>query len=164
MSKQTTPVPFRVFVYGTLKRGFSNHEYFCRGVIAIEEAVICGRLYALNTQIPASAIPETSVLAHGSLDYASDRRRQHDIGIDLNQPAISDVWGIIHGEVLTFSEPERLARLDQLEGFHPPTPCLYHRMLAPVRLQSGEWLAAWVYTVGDRASARLLPVDGNNWR
>jgi len=164
MSRQTTPAPFRVFVYGTLKRGFSNHEYFCRGVTAIEEAVICGRLYALNAYIPALAIPDTSVLAHGSLDYASDRRCQWDVVVDREQPASTDDWRMIHGEALTFTEPERLARLDQLEGFHPPNPCLYYRVLAPVRLQGGEWLAAWVYTVGDRVHSRLLPVESNCWR
>ena len=116
MSRQATPAPFRVFVYGTLKRGFSNHEYFCRGVTAIEDAVICGRLYALNAHIPALAIPDTSVLAHGSLDNADDHRCQRSIVIDREQPVITDAWRMIHGEVLTFSEPERLARLDHLEG------------------------------------------------
>ncbi len=163
MSRQTTPAPFRVFVYGTLKRGFSNHDFFCRGVTAIEEAVICGRLYALNAHIPALAIPETSILAYGSLDYADDHRRQRDSVVDLEQPTITDAWRMIHGEVLTFTEPEHLERLDQLEGFHPPAPCLYHRVLAPVRLHSAGWLAAWVYTVGDRAPARLHPIDGNRW-
>jgi gamma-glutamylcyclotransferase (GGCT)/AIG2-like uncharacterized protein YtfP len=104
------------------------------------------------------------VLAHGSLDYAHDHRRQRDSVGDLDQPTITDDWRMIHGEVLTFTEPERLARLDQLEGFHPPAPCLYHRVLAPVRLLGGEWLAAWVYTVGDHAPARLLPLDENRWR
>lgn len=120
MSRQTTPAPFRVFVYGTLKRGFSNHEYFCRGVTAIEEAVICGRLYALNTYIPALAIPDASVLAHGSLDYASDHRCQRDIVVDSEHPASTDDWRMIHGEVLTFTEPERLARLaqDLARDFH----------------------------------------------
>ncbi len=163
MSRQTTPAPFRVFVYGTLKRGFSNHEYFCRGVTAIEEAVICGRLYALNTHIPALMIPETSVLAHGSLDYADDHRRQRDIVVDRELPAGTDAWRMIHGEVLTFTEPERLARLDQLEGFHPPAPCLYHRVLAPVRLQSGEWLASWVYIIGDWARRHAEPLESISW-
>jgi len=164
MSKQTIPAPFRVFVYGTLKRGFSNHEYFCRGVTAVEEAVICGRLYALNAHIPALVIPDASVLANGSLDYASDHRCQWDVVVDREQHASTDTWRMIHGEVLTFTEPERLARLDQLEGFRPPGLCLYHRVLAPVRLQSGEWLAAWVYTVGDRVHSRLLPAESNCWR
>lgn len=163
MSRQTTPAPFRVFVYGTLKRGFSNHEYFCRGVTGIEEAVIYGRLYALNAQIPALAIPETSVLAHGSLAYAGECQRQWDVVVDREQAASTDTWRMIHGEVLTFTEPERLARLDQLEGFHPPGACLYHRVLAPVRLQSGEWLAAWVYTVGHRGYCHAQPLDSERW-
>jgi len=164
MSRQTTPAPFRVFVYGTLKRGFSNHEAFCRGVTGIEDAVICGQLYALNASIPALAIPATSVLAHGSLDYASDCRCQRDAAVPREQPVISDAWRMIHGEVLTFSEPERLARLDRLEGFRPPGPCLYHRVLAPVLMLCGEWLAVWVYTVGDHGFVKLLPVDGSRWR
>lgn len=163
MSRQIIPAPFRVFVYGTLKRGFSNHDYFCRGVTKIEEAVICGRLYTLTAQIPALVIPETSVLACGSLKYAGDRQRQQDIVVDQEQPSIIDTWRLIHGDVLTFTEPERLARLDQLEGFHPPSPCLYQRVLSPVRLPSGEWLAAWVYTIGERVRGHLVPIDADTW-
>ena len=163
MSILTTPAPFRVFVYGTLKRGFSNHNYFCCGVTSIEKAVVCGRLYALNAYIPALVIPDTAVLTHGSLDYADDRRRQWNVVVDQEQPTITDAWRMVHGEVLTFIEPERLARLDQLEGFHPPAPCLYHRVLVPVRVQSGEWLAAWVYTMGERATRYALPFDADKW-
>ena len=163
MSRQITLASFRVFVYGTLKRGFSNHEYFCRGVTAIEEAVICGRLYALNAHIPALAIPENSILAHGSLDYTGDRRRQWDTVVDREQPSTTDAWCMIHGEVLTFTELERLARLDQLEGFHPPGPCLYHRVLAPVQIRSGEWVTAWVYTANELVSARLMLLHADCW-
>jgi gamma-glutamylcyclotransferase (GGCT)/AIG2-like uncharacterized protein YtfP len=65
--------------------------------------------------------------------------------------------------VLTFPESERLAHLDQLEGFHPPGPCLYHRVLAPVWLQDGDWLTAWVYVMGDRGRRCVEPVDSENW-
>ena len=77
---------------------------------------------------------------------------------------MAGAWRMIHGEVLIFTEPERLARLDQLEGFHPTGRCLYHRVLAPVRLQGREWVAAWVYTVGDRVPVWQLPVESDSWR
>ena len=163
MNTRTILAPFRVFVYGTLKRGFSNHDYFCRGITAIEEAVICGQLYALNDYIPTLAIPEASILARGSLTYADDQQHQLNASIDQEPLVATDVWRMIHGEVLTFPENERLARLDQLEGFHPPGPCLYHRVLAPVRLQGGEWLASWVYITGDRGYRHMEPLEGNVW-
>ncbi|OPZ82859.1 MAG: Nitric oxide reductase FlRd-NAD(+) reductase [bacterium ADurb.Bin429] len=103
------------------------------------------------------------VLAHGSLDYSGDSRCQWDAVVDREPPASTDAWRMIHGEVLTFTEPERLARLDQLEGFHPPGPCLYHRVLAPVRLQGGGWVAAWVYTIGERVRGPRVPLDADVW-
>lgn len=100
--------------------------------------MICGRLYALNDYIPALSLLEASVLARGSLIYTDDRQCQLDISVDQKPAIDTDAWRLIHGEVLPFTESKRLARLDQLEGFCPPGPCLYHRVLAPVRVQSGN--------------------------
>ena len=48
----------RLFVYGTLKRGFWNHDRFCRGVLAVEDAVVRGRLFETSSGIPVLEVPE----------------------------------------------------------------------------------------------------------
>lgn len=42
-----------IFVYGTLKRGMSNHNRFCGDALTIEPAVTTGRLYHLPYGFPA---------------------------------------------------------------------------------------------------------------
>jgi gamma-glutamylcyclotransferase (GGCT)/AIG2-like uncharacterized protein YtfP len=34
-----------LFVYGALKRFFCNHDRFCRGVLAVEDTLVRGRLF-----------------------------------------------------------------------------------------------------------------------
>ena len=55
--KENTTGLLRLFVYGTLKRGYWNHERFCRGVLSVEEAVVWGRLYELPSGIPVLRCP-----------------------------------------------------------------------------------------------------------
>ncbi|HPI78330.1 MAG TPA: gamma-glutamylcyclotransferase [bacterium] len=43
----------RIFVYGTLLSGMSNHERFCGDALTIEPAVTTGRLYHLPYGFPA---------------------------------------------------------------------------------------------------------------
>lgn len=43
----------------------------------------------------------------------------------------------------------RVLANNRLEGFHPGSPCLYCRVLVPVRT-NGMGLPAWLYVVGDR--------------
>ena len=43
--KENTSPVLRLFVYGTLKRGYGNHDRFCQGVLEIREAQVRGRLY-----------------------------------------------------------------------------------------------------------------------
>ncbi|WP_211341206.1 gamma-glutamylcyclotransferase family protein [Desulfoglaeba alkanexedens] len=62
----------RLFVYGTLKRGFWNHDRFCRGVLDVREAVVRGRLYEMHSGIPVLQVPDGDVLAHGSPDPLAD--------------------------------------------------------------------------------------------
>ena len=63
---------FRMFVYGTLKRGFDNHRRFCEGVLSVEEGWLRGRLYQLPAGYPALVIPERDVLADGTADPLHD--------------------------------------------------------------------------------------------
>jgi len=70
--KENTTGLLRLFVFGTLKRGYWNHEWFCRGVLSVEEAVVQGRLYELSSGILVLEVPEADVLAHGTSDPLAD--------------------------------------------------------------------------------------------
>ena len=72
--KENTTGLLRLFVYGTLKRGYWNHERFWRGVLSVEEAVVRGLLYELPSGIPVLEVPEADVLAHGTADVATQAR------------------------------------------------------------------------------------------
>jgi gamma-glutamylcyclotransferase (GGCT)/AIG2-like uncharacterized protein YtfP len=70
----------------------------------------------------------------------------------------------VYGELLTFDDPEsRLPAIDRLEGFHPGGPCLYRRVLVPVRT-NGTVLPAWLYVVGDRWTGGCKELTGGIWR
>jgi hypothetical protein len=58
----------RLFVYGTLKRGYWNHQRFCAQALCIEPAVVWGRLYHLYAGFPALEVPEGLILARGTAD------------------------------------------------------------------------------------------------
>jgi gamma-glutamylcyclotransferase (GGCT)/AIG2-like uncharacterized protein YtfP len=160
----TTPL-YRVFVYGTLKRGGINHARFCQGIHSIEEAAIRGRLFRLSATIPALEIPTDDILAHGTLDYSKELQRQQ-VQLVLNERKVEDgeSWRLIQGELFTFAESERLAQLDRFEGFHPTGHCLYRRVLVPVQTQDGDWVTTWVYTIGDIERKCLESVEADCWR
>ena len=73
-------------MYGTLKRGYWNHDAFCEGVLEIREARIRGRLYE-GPGFPVLEVPDVDTQARlsarvGSSSQAvlesgtpSDRRR-----------------------------------------------------------------------------------------
>lgn len=43
----------KIFVYGTLKKGFRNHDRFCGNAVSIEPATVNGRLYDTGWGFPA---------------------------------------------------------------------------------------------------------------
>ena len=65
-SNSNTSGMLRLFVYGTLKRGFWNHDRFCRGVLTVEDAVVRGRLFETSSGIPVLQVPEEDILAVGT--------------------------------------------------------------------------------------------------
>lgn len=70
----------------------------------------------------------------------------------------------MYGELLTFVDPEtRLPSIDRLEGFHPGGPCLYRRVLVPVRI-NGTGLPAWLYMMGDRWTGACKELTAGIWR
>ena len=151
-AKENTNRLLQLFVYGTLKRGFWNHDRFCQGVLSVEEAEVTGRLYQFPSGIPILQVPKAHILAHGTssplADLATQRRFTEKLAQHLDlQPQDAPVgdWGLVSGELLTFSDPEsRLPAIDRLEGYRPGGPFLYRRVLAPVTV-SDQVSTAWIY-------------------
>nr|WP_245590252.1 gamma-glutamylcyclotransferase [Desulfobulbus elongatus] len=115
----------RLFVYGTLKRGYWNHQRFCAQTRSIEPAVVWGRLYHLHAGFPALDVPEGLILARGTADPLADARRQQEIGTPRFGCPTGD-WDLIHGELVTFTDPQRdLPPIDRLEGFRPGGHSMY---------------------------------------
>lgn len=49
----------KVFVYGTLKPGERNYQYYCADrVVEVQEAIAYGKLFALPLGYPAAIFPE----------------------------------------------------------------------------------------------------------
>lgn len=157
-SKENTTGILRLFVYGTLKRGYWNHDRFCRGVLDVQEAVVRGRLYEMPSGIPVLEVPETDIIAHGTADPLADVATQTRFAGHLApylepmpESATAGDCGPVYGELLTFDDPEhRLPAIDRLEGFSPEGRCFYRRVLFPVSIRRGSFTVAWVY-VGEEA-------------
>ncbi len=123
-----------IFVYGTLKQGYCNHERYCKTAFSIEPAWVWGRLYHLRAGYPGLEIPKTDILARGTRNPLADESVQNST---LVPPAAMDIpkgdWNKIQGELITFTNPELdLPPIDRLEGFTPGGWCLYIRVLVPV--------------------------------
>jgi gamma-glutamylcyclotransferase (GGCT)/AIG2-like uncharacterized protein YtfP len=156
----------RLFVYGTLKRGFLNHDRFCRGVLAIEDALVRGRLFETSSGIPVLQVPEEDILAVGTTNPLADVATQARVVARMSIPeptpnrlpkkGTGAPWGSVYGELLTFDDPEsRLPAIDRLEGFRPGGQSLYSRVMVPVCMKKERMLAAWAYVAGQS----ILPRD-----
>jgi gamma-glutamylcyclotransferase (GGCT)/AIG2-like uncharacterized protein YtfP len=157
----TEPPRLTLFVYGTLKRGHSNHDRFCRGVLDVKEATARGRLYELPFGFPALVVPKEDVRAEGTSDYPADARESGP-SPDACIPKAHFGWGVVHGEILTFGDPEdRLPSMDSLEGYRPREPSLYRRILIPAAASAAEQaVLAWAYAVGSASGVHL---PGGRW-
>jgi gamma-glutamylcyclotransferase (GGCT)/AIG2-like uncharacterized protein YtfP len=136
----------RLFVYGTLKRGYWNHQRFCAQARSIEPAVVWGRLYHLHAGFPALEVPEGLILARGTADPLADARRQQEIGTPRFGRPTGD-WDLIQGELVTFTDPQRdLPPIDRLEGFRPGGHSMYQRVMVAV-LRGRNSIPAWTYWI-----------------
>lgn len=154
------PVPFDVFVYGTLKRDQRNDDRFCKGVLGVREATIRGHLYDLPFGFPALVVPRQDITAIGTRDYLADAESQRH---PTRGPGASvSGWSTVHGELLFFDDPdERLPALDGLEGFRPGEQSFYTCVLVPATLaDTGTTIAAWAYAI-ESESGVYLP--GGRW-
>ena len=141
----------RLFVYGTLKRGYGNHDRFCRGALEIREAQVRGRLYD-GPGFPVLEVPAEDVLAGGTTDPLADVATQGRLACRMRRTskavqAAAGGWGTVYGELLTFDDPESwLPAIDRLEGFRPDGRSLYRRVLVVASVCGGPELA-WAYTL-----------------
>ena len=119
-----------MFFYGTLKRGQSNHDRFCRTALRVEPATTLGRLYELPFGFPGLRVYGRDVRAVGTTDYLADveKEREPSPATLASEPA----WDIVHGELFTFTDPERrLIAFDALEGYVPDKDSLYQGCSSP---------------------------------
>jgi gamma-glutamylcyclotransferase (GGCT)/AIG2-like uncharacterized protein YtfP len=145
-----------MFFYGTLKRGQSNHDRFCRTAVRVKPATTLGHLYELPFGFPGLRVYGPDVRAVGTTDYLADVEKQREAS---PAPLASEpAWDFVHGELFTFKDPERrLIAFDALEGCTPGKDSLYQRVLIPVHA-GGEIVLAWAYELR-RPSGTYLP-DG----
>ena len=164
--KMDTSGMLKLFVYGTLKRGYWNHDAFCEGVLEIREAQVRGRLYE-GPGFPVLEVPDEDILAYGTVNHLADVATQAGlsdwVGSDprpVPECAATGAWGAVYGELLTFDDPEsRLPAIDRLEGFRPGGSSLYRRVLVQVAVNDTRELA-WVYAVETTGIKRCRIVSG----
>ena len=140
-------VPLLMFFYGTLKRGERNHKRYCGGALRVEEAAVRGDLYDIpRFGYPALVVPEESIYAFGTLDYARDAEEQRRLG---REPVRPPEGTRAFGEIFAFDDPgSRLPAIDRLEGFDPAdASSQYRRALLPVETREGFVTLAWAYVV-----------------
>jgi gamma-glutamylcyclotransferase (GGCT)/AIG2-like uncharacterized protein YtfP len=146
----------RVFAYGTLKRGFPNHDAHCAGVLRTCPAWLRGRLYKLSPDTPAMTVPDEDILVYGTASVAADIGAQRKFESFSGRKAFrgpgssgSCSWGKVRGELLIFNDPEtRLPLLDSLEDFHPGRTSTYIRALVFITVPGGSQTSAWTYIAG----------------
>jgi gamma-glutamylcyclotransferase (GGCT)/AIG2-like uncharacterized protein YtfP len=128
--------PLRIFVYGSLKRGYRNHTAYCQGYETFRTATVVGRLYRQADGYPMLVVPPESILAIGTSDIRCDLEQLALVYESESQPVADDPWQEIRGEIYQWpaSQAESsdvLARLDRLEDFYPSdvNRSLYHRVI-----------------------------------
>jgi gamma-glutamylcyclotransferase (GGCT)/AIG2-like uncharacterized protein YtfP len=149
-----------MFFYGTLKRGGRNHERYCGGALRVEGGTVRGELYDLPLfGYPALVVPQDSIRAFGTGDYAGDAEDQRRLGSQRLAPLHGPR---VFGEIFFFDDPgARLPAIDGLEGFDPTDASShYRRVLLPVEREDGSVLLAWAYVV-EGSSGVYLP--GGVW-
>ena len=162
----------RIFVYGTLKKSFSNHAQYCTGVLRLEQALLRGTLFKLNPRAPIMTIPDADILAYGTMNVAEDLEVQEKFESILTPrlkageetPAEkSGDRSIVRGEILFFGDAEtRLPMIDSLEDFLPGEPSTYLRVLVNATLLDGHQTSAWTYIAGFD-TGKLEKYAGETW-
>jgi gamma-glutamylcyclotransferase (GGCT)/AIG2-like uncharacterized protein YtfP len=127
-----------LFVYGTLRRGLRLHHYLQN----------LGARFQAEASVPADLF---------------------DLGSYPGARPVSAEGNRVHGELFQLSDPSHdLAVLDELEEFIPDDPeCSeFYREVAEVTLRDGTREHAWIYWLGEIASAgrpRIASGDYAAW-
>lgn len=156
----------RLFVYGTLKRGYWNHDKFYKGALCIEEAKVRGCLYQLPSGIPILRVPDSDILAVGTSDPLADVATQERFSGQLPADIACNGtnWQMIHGELVVFPNPQlALPPIDRLEGFQSEQFGLYVRALVPVVTASQNAITAWCYIAPLRALSSATATNKCWW-
>ena len=156
--------PLRLFVYGSLKHGFSNYGRYCRGAGSVEEAQIEGRLFQLPSGYPVLVLPQSRILVRGTCDVVGDLRSQ--AAEKFGQTGVSRSGRLgesrVHGQLLTFAgSAARLRAIDGLEQFRPGRKNPYKRVLIEVYSRTRQApVTAWTYVAGDLSTRGRLILTG----
>lgn len=144
----------RIFVYGTLKRGYRYHKQYCAHAKSIEPGAVWGRLYRLAAGYPALVVPESQILASGSANLIADAKTLgHYQQPEFKYPGGD--WDLIEGEVVTFPDPLRnIPPIEKLEGFRPGRFSEYQRVMVAARTENGP-ISVWTYDGTSLASNGL---------
>ncbi|MGW0820081.1 gamma-glutamylcyclotransferase family protein [Streptomyces sp. NPDC002845] len=131
-------LPF--FVYGTLRPGEHNHDFFLRGRTESEEPAVMRGLVLYDGPGYPYAVEEPGGVVAGEVVTA--------------RPGAYD---------------ELLRALDHLENYAPGDPCnLYERVAREVTRADGTAVRAWVYVAAPAVAARLRArgklIEGGDWR
>ena len=81
-----------MFFYGTLKRGQSNHDRFCRAALRVEPATTLGRLYELPFGFPGLRVYGRDVRAVGT-----SIRRCYELPVRLEEPILAFAHALAAG-------------------------------------------------------------------
>lgn len=123
-----------VFVYGTLRRGASNH-FRMAGAEFVGTGAIGGRIYFIDTH-PQFVYP--ALVCGGE--------------------------GRVVGELFLVEKVRHLAELDLFEGINALSPEAdeYRRIKVEVKMDTGESRLAWVWEwAGELGESRVL--EGGDW-
>lgn len=165
-AQEQTQNTLNLFVYGTLKRGYWNHDRLCRDAISIEQAMVRGRLYALPSGIPILRVPESDILAVGTASPVIDATTQWHRALDavVTCGTQKDGWDLVRGELALLPDPAlSLPPIDRLEGYRPGDfRCLYSRVLVPAWV-SEQLVAAWCYVSLGEMSVGCRPMGHSEW-
>lgn len=153
LNRVLVPDVFRLFVYGTLKPGFENHERLLKRAITTIPASCPGMLFDTPWKHPVARLSKDLILAYGQTDIGADRALQNHFqerGILPCQSWVPQALeGTIHGDILLLDEPGRdLPQLDQFEEYVPgASSSRFMRVLTWVSLDD-QWVTAWMYVGG----------------
>lgn len=176
--------PLRMFVYGSLKRGYRNHAAYCAGHASFRPATVVGRLYRQPDGYPMLVVPSSSILALGTHDLRRDMLELLQVETALKNAStlrtISELpvdqqkdWQAIRGEIYEWpaTAPEHcesiVSQLDRLEDYYPADEAsraasLYHRVLV-LATHEGGWELVWTFVApGGKLPLNCTPM-GRSW-